>query len=75
MPRFVQAMEDWCQQSTITNKWTELPDLYIWLREVLFQCGVASVFGPHMLRLNPDLSEDFWEYDDNIDFLALGMPN
>jgi hypothetical protein len=74
VPRFVKSVEKWCEGSNIGNDWTSLPDLYTWLRDVLFRAGVESVFGEHLLRLSPDLANDFWEYDDNIQFFALGMP-
>ncbi|KAH7082811.1 cytochrome P450 [Paraphoma chrysanthemicola] len=74
VPRFVDAVEDWCKASNIGKDWVEMPDLYLFLRDVLFDCGVVSIFGQQMLDLNPDLCKDFWEYDTNIGFLALGMP-
>tara|TARA_R110002003_G_scaffold155_4_gene13686 strand:- start:2243 stop:2809 length:567 start_codon:yes stop_codon:yes gene_type:complete len=75
VPRFVEAVEEWCKTSGIGDQWVEMPDLYLFVRDILFDCGVVSIFGHQMLDLNPGLCKDFWEYDTNIGFLALGMPS
>ncbi len=75
VPRFVQSLESWCDQSEmIGESWVEQPDLFAFVREVFFSCGVEAFFGPNMLIVNPNLSQDFLEYDDSIRFLALGLP-
>jgi hypothetical protein len=61
VPRFVEAVEEWCKTSDIGDQWVEMTDLYIFVRDVLFDCGVVSIFGPQMLNINPGLCNDFWE--------------
>ncbi|KAF2274030.1 cytochrome P450 [Westerdykella ornata] len=75
VPRFVQSLKTWCEASDeIGTEWVEKSDLYEFVRDVLFDCNVDSFFGKSLRALNPNLSADFWEYDDNIGFLATPKP-
>jgi hypothetical protein len=74
VPRFVQNLEDWCKESNIASDWVEMPDLFTFVRDVLFVCGVDSFFGKNMLSLSPGLKQDFWEYDGHIPSLATPTP-
>ncbi|KAF1941002.1 cytochrome P450 [Clathrospora elynae] len=76
VPIFILQMEDWCSKSNVISEdWVEMPSLYLFVRDVLFSSSVEALFGPNLLGLNPELAKDFWEYDDSVGFLALGMPN
>ncbi|KAF2797967.1 cytochrome P450 [Melanomma pulvis-pyrius CBS 109.77] len=76
VPRFVKNLQDWCAESSsvVGSDWVEKPDLYEFVRDILFSCSVDSFFGKNLRQLNPNLDKDFWEYDDNISFLATPMP-
>ncbi|ORY17483.1 hypothetical protein BCR34DRAFT_596952 [Clohesyomyces aquaticus] len=68
-------MEKWCvTHDSIGMDWVEMPDLYTFVQDILFQCGVDAFFGEKLRKLDPDLEKDFWEYDDNISFPATPMP-
>ena len=76
-PRFVQNLKECCKDSSsgIGSEWIKKPDLYEFVRDVLFSCNVDSFFGRNMRKINPTLDKDFWEYDDNISFLATPKPS
>jgi hypothetical protein len=74
--RFIQNLEEWCENSsTVSSEWVEMPDLFNFIRDVLFNCAVTAFYGKTMLELNPNLQSDFWEYDNHLRFLAAGFPN
>lgn len=74
IPRFLHNLEQRHADFGIGQTWTELPDLYTFLRRFVFRCNIVSFYGNNMLELNPDIEKDFTEYDDNVPFLATGLP-
>lgn len=74
IPRFPGNLERRCTELDVGGEWVVLPDLYTWLREVVFRCGVASFYGENMLGLNPGLEKVFTEFDEGVPFLATGLP-
>jgi hypothetical protein len=44
------------------DTWTEVPDLYAFLREDMFHAATSALCGNHIFRLNPDFGRDFWEF-------------
>jgi hypothetical protein len=72
VPRFLHNLEQ--RHTDFGETWTNLPDLYIFLRKFIFSCGIISFYGQNMLHLNPDIENDFTSFDDNVPFLATGLP-
>jgi hypothetical protein len=72
VPRFLHNLEQ--RHIDVGKTWTDLPDLHIFLRKFIFRCGISSFYGQSMLDLNPDIEKDFTEFDDNVPFLATGLP-
>lgn len=62
------------QAQDITEEWTDMPDFWLWFRGNMFQASVEALFGKHMLRLNPSLVDDFWEYDRQGLSILKGLP-
>ncbi|KAL2169097.1 hypothetical protein VTG60DRAFT_6424 [Thermothelomyces hinnuleus] len=48
------------------RQWTELPDLYAFLRDTMFQAACRSLLGERIFELCPDFSREFWEFDRHI---------
>lgn len=46
--------------------WTDLPDLYAFLRLEMFTAATTALCGPHLLRLSPTFPRDFWTYDQDL---------
>lgn len=62
------------ENSTVDYEWVEMPDFYSFARNQLFEAAIKTLFGSHILRLNPTLSEDFWEYFAATPILTKGLP-
>ncbi|KAK7749838.1 hypothetical protein SLS53_000419 [Cytospora paraplurivora] len=59
---------------TIGKEWVELPDLYDFWKDQVFEAALTALFGPHLLRLNPSFTKDFWDYNAAIPMLLMGFP-
>ncbi|KAK4124284.1 cytochrome P450 [Parathielavia appendiculata] len=46
--------------------WTELPDLYSFLRDHMFRASCGALLGERLFELCPDFSRDFWEFDKHL---------
>lgn len=60
--------------SAINDEWVERPDFCSFVQDQLFEAAVTTLFGSHILPLNPTLSEDFWGYFMATPILATGLP-
>jgi hypothetical protein len=54
--------------------WVEMDDFYPWWRSRVFAAASTALFGPHLLRLNPGLEDDFWNFADAIPTLVKRYP-
>ena len=55
-------------------QWVEYPDLTDFLQRQLFKAATGSLCGPYIFSLNPNFSDDFWEYISHLPTLAKGFP-
>lgn len=58
----------------VGDNWVELPDLTAFVEKYVFDATICAMFGTHILRLNPNFAEEFWEFDRNIGSLFMGVP-
>ncbi|KAF2115749.1 cytochrome P450 [Lophiotrema nucula] len=72
--KFSQNLHQWVEECNIGEEWVTPPDLHIFVRDILFKATTDAFFGPHLLRLSPDLVEDIWKFDQDVPFLAKGLP-
>jgi hypothetical protein len=56
------------------TEWVELPDLWLFIRTLVFHASTEAICGSFLLSLNPTLTEDFWAFDHNIPTLLKGIP-
>lgn len=52
----------------------ELPDLWYFVRALVFPASTETLFGSFILSLNPKLFEDFWAFDRSVPTLIKGLP-
>ncbi|KAL1586005.1 hypothetical protein WHR41_04733 [Cladosporium halotolerans] len=49
-------------------------NLYEWLREELFHASIVSLGGTKLLEMFPDISSDFWTWDEGLIGMLFGTP-
>ncbi|KAL2255259.1 hypothetical protein VTK26DRAFT_3735 [Humicola hyalothermophila] len=65
--RFVANYTARLRQTTrIGDEWTELPDLYAFLRDEMFHAACTALVGERFFELCPDFGHEFWEFDRQI---------
>ncbi|KAF2274027.1 cytochrome P450, partial [Westerdykella ornata] len=72
--RFDNNLSFWILESHIGEEWTEMPDLYAFLKDMLFKTSVDAFFGPRLLQHSPDLGKDLWRFDEDVISLVRGLP-
>ena len=60
--------------TVVGNDWVELPDLWLFVRNMIFPCSTEAICGSSILSLNPTLTEDFWAFHRGIPALLQYMP-
>ncbi|KFY18446.1 hypothetical protein V493_08610 [Pseudogymnoascus sp. VKM F-4281 (FW-2241)] len=74
--RFVQYMGEELDRAIPASEteWVDVPDFYGLIQSTMFPASTNAIYGPHLIRLNPDLNKDFWEYDRHIPTLFKLVP-
>ncbi len=72
--RFLENLRQRIFKSSIGSEWMDMPDLYSFLQFELFHASVEAMCGPIIFRLNPDFTEEFWEFDRCMPNLFKGYP-
>ncbi|KAK5021891.1 hypothetical protein LTS07_010632 [Exophiala sideris] len=68
-----------CFRSTLDNadledlEWKQV-DLFSWWKKLLFNASTTALFGTKILEMNPDLADQFWEYDAGFLARFYGVP-
>lgn len=57
-----------------SGEWVDMADFFPWWRRRIFTAATTALFGPHLIRLNPTLEADFWEFIDVIPMLGKSYP-
>ncbi|KAI9741289.1 MAG: hypothetical protein M1834_003006 [Cirrosporium novae-zelandiae] len=62
--QFLENLADQISKSTIgSENWTDIPDIYAFIRAEAFRSSILALCGPHILSFNPTFMQDFWEFD------------
>lgn len=56
------------------EEWVEIPDFYSFVRDKVFNASTSALCGPHILRLNPTFTADFWKFDSFAPKLFKALP-
>lgn len=73
--RFKGALDNLVDALELSNEWVEHNDFQIFFQGLFGPPIIESIFGPTLLRLNPTLIEDLYEFDNNIPWLARAIPS
>ncbi|TGO84925.1 hypothetical protein BPOR_0450g00050 [Botrytis porri] len=49
-----------------TNEWLEIPDLYSFVQNAVFNANTLALCGSHIFEINPTFTEDFWNFDSQV---------
>jgi hypothetical protein len=78
MEHFEESLEEWMEEKNSgvpeNGEWAEFPDLYLFVRTMATKTATDAFYGPELLRMNPQLAQDLWEYDENVPFFAKRIP-
>ncbi|KAM7212312.1 cytochrome P450 [Rhypophila decipiens] len=58
----------------VGSEWVTYPDLVVWLQRFMFQAATSSLMGEHVFRINPNFSDDFWEFVSHLPTLVKAFP-
>ncbi|CAD6446712.1 8935b353-ef79-4117-907c-d473b1d49a45 [Sclerotinia trifoliorum] len=73
MPRYMSCYEGCVENSQIGDKWSDVSDLFILLRDLSLEASLNSLCGKYLLMQSPEFSSAFWEFDENVHFLFMGF--
>jgi hypothetical protein len=57
-----------------TDEWTEIPDFYLYLRDILFRSSAEALCGEGLFEAVPNFCEDFWAFDVALHSIFKGIP-
>lgn len=73
--RFMEILgKDVAEDKSVGSEWVDKPDLYVFYQDKIFEAALSALFGPHLLRLNPTFTRDFWAYVEGMSTLMVGLP-
>lgn len=58
----------------VGDEWTDIPDLYAFMKDHVMKAATISMFGTYILSLNPTFMEDFWAWNPDMGTLFMGIP-
>ncbi|KAH7142831.1 cytochrome P450 [Dactylonectria estremocensis] len=56
------------------DEWSEVDDLYAWLKDNLIRAAIEALCGEKFLELAPDFPDDFWAFDYHLPNLFKRLP-
>jgi len=72
--RYMSALTARIEEKSFSTEWTELADLSKFFQDVVGSSLIECLYGPTMLRLNPEFMQDLWGFDVSVPWLARGLP-
>lgn len=73
--RFMQILATRLGELPLSTEWTEIRDLRKLFQEITGSSLIQAVFGPLLLRTNPNFVNDLWKFDDVVPWLARAVPS
>lgn len=57
-----------------TDSWIEISDFYAWLQSQVTPSVIEAMMGSRLLKMYPDIVEDFWEFEHQVANYSRGLP-
>ncbi|KAL2432644.1 Cytochrome P450 monooxygenase efuG [Exophiala dermatitidis] len=71
--RFMECLHSVLDRADINHEWKTI-DLFSWWRKAMFEASTTAVLGSTILQENPDLAEQFWQYEAGLLARFYGLP-
>ncbi|MCJ1471803.1 hypothetical protein MMC13_000444 [Lambiella insularis] len=71
---FQVALEKQIRHAPIGNEWSEMPDLFTFLRPYISHSTVEAMCGSHFVADYPNFVEDFWRFNSSMPKHLQGWP-
>ena len=73
--RYMEMLTRNISNNTVVGiDWVEMPDFWLFVRDLIFPCSTEAICGSSILSLNPTLTEDFWAFYCSIPILLQHRP-
>ncbi|KAI1439197.1 cytochrome P450 [Xylaria sp. CBS 124048] len=73
--RFKRRLETMLSETDVSEAWTGHDDFKAFFQDSVGPALIESVYGPALLRLSPTFVADLYAFDDNVPWLARGIPS
>ncbi|OTA55244.1 Pfs, NACHT and ankyrin domain protein [Hypoxylon sp. EC38] len=73
--RYMNALTARMEEKNLCGEWTEMADFSSFFQDIVGFSLIKCLYGPTMLRLNPDFMQDLWGFDESVPWLARGVPS
>ena len=70
--QFQTMLKSQVSKSGIDENWTELPDFFSFISDMVSIAAITAMCGPSLLELNPNLVQDLWEFGKSLPYLFKG---
>jgi hypothetical protein len=71
--KFIEVFQSKLLDANVDNDGIEV-NLYQWIREQAFHASMVSLGGTKLLEMFPDISTDFWTWDEGLVGMLFGTP-
>ena len=71
--KFMEYFRSALETEDFDREWKTV-DLLSWLKKIMFNASTTAVLGTKILEMNPNLAEQFWEYDSGFLARFYGVP-
>ncbi|CAD6447907.1 65795566-4059-423b-9ce8-6320b22c028f [Sclerotinia trifoliorum] len=73
--RYVSALTVRLDEKRFSTNWAEMEDFSNFFRDVVSSSLIEFLYGPTMIRLNPEFMKELWGFDASVPWLARGVPS
>ena len=71
--KFMEVFQEELEKACEDGKQLEVP-FYEFLREKMFAASTTALYGREIIRMNPDLSTYYWDFDNGVLARLFGVP-
>lgn len=73
--RYMKALVARMEEKSFSTEWVEMPNLSTFFQDVVGSSLIECIYGPAILRTNPEFMKNLWGFDESVPWLARGVPS